>query len=101
MVSLGPPCSLREAAQRSLDAAGITWTEVFSGGGVAAVQAAVSAGLGIACLSVRNRPPGAALLGLDDGLPSLPSGAVVMLSRPADARVGGLLEAVAAAFRSG
>jgi hypothetical protein len=38
------PCSVRSMAVDTLDSAGIAWTEVFVGGGVSAIGAAVSAG---------------------------------------------------------
>jgi DNA-binding transcriptional LysR family regulator len=41
-------CGVRRIATEALDAAGIAWTEIFAGGGVAAVAAAVSAGVGVA-----------------------------------------------------
>ena len=100
LVSLAAPCSVRSIAARALDDAGIEWTEVFAGGGVAAVQAAVTAGLGVACLGLRNTPRGAVRLGRRDGLPSLPANEVVMLGREADPRMGGMFAAIAEAFRT-
>jgi hypothetical protein len=45
------------------DAAGGPWTEIFVGGGVAAVAAAVMAGLGVAALAPRMLPFGAVDVG--------------------------------------
>ena len=50
------PCSVRAMAIGALDAAGIPWTEVFVGGGIAAIGAAVSAGLAVAALARRVAP---------------------------------------------
>lgn len=44
-------CGVRAIAERPLDTAGISWVETFVGGGVSAVTAAVSAGLGVAALA--------------------------------------------------
>src|ERR1700744_347219 len=51
------PCSVRAMAVGALDAAGIAWTEVFVGGGLATIGAAVSAGVAIAALARRVAPP--------------------------------------------
>src|SRR3954468_17507336 len=51
LATLAEPCGVRALAQQLLDAAGVPWTEVFVGGGVAAVAAAVTAGLGVAALA--------------------------------------------------
>lgn len=80
LVTLGPPCGVRAAAIRHLDAARRPWREAFTGGSTVALLAAVRAGLGVA-------PMGAiASGGLDDagsrlGLPPLPASEVVMLAR--------------------
>ena len=42
----------------ALDEAGVAWTEVFVGGGVATIGAAVSAGLAVAALGIAWRPSG-------------------------------------------
>jgi hypothetical protein len=52
-----------------LDAAGVSWTDIFVGGGVAAVAAAVMAGLGVAALAPRMLPFGAVEVGSKLGLP--------------------------------
>jgi len=100
LVSLAAPCSVRSIATQALDETGIEWTEVFAGGGVAAVQAAVEAGLGIACLGLRNKPYGAVRLGRREGLPSLPANEVVMLDRDAGNGLGHTFDAIADAFRT-
>ena len=50
------PCGVRRQALDALKAAGIPWTEVFVGGDVATIGAAVSAGLATAALGRRVAP---------------------------------------------
>src|SRR5215831_20153542 len=52
LATLAEPCGVRVIAARLLDAAGVPWTEIFVGGGVAAVAAAV----GVAALAPRMLP---------------------------------------------
>ncbi len=95
LVTLGPPCGVRAAAIRQLDAAKLPWRESFIGGSCTALLAAVRAGLGIA-------PMGAiasgqmADVGARFGLPRLPSSEIVMFVRagsPAASAAAGALEA--------
>src|SRR5215207_3424302 len=53
VATMPEPCGVRVMAGQLLDAAGVPWAEVFVGGGVAAVAAAVMAGLGVAALAPR------------------------------------------------
>jgi len=94
------PCSVRAMATRSLDAAGISWTEVFVGGGVATIGAAVSAGLAVAALARRVAPVGTLDLGTRLGLPILPTLDVMLHSSLTDARARGALRTLGAAFRA-
>ena len=87
-------------AGRSLDAAGIAWAEVFVGGGVAAVAAAVMAGLGVAALAPRMLPLGAVDVGARLGLPALPRLPVLLHTRIQEGRPRDALAALSAAFRS-
>src|SRR4051812_24664435 len=48
IATMAEPCGVRAIAAQLLDVAGVSWTEVFVGGGVPAVAAAVMAGLGVA-----------------------------------------------------
>lgn len=73
LVSLGSPCSLRQMAINSLNAAKIPWQEVFIGSNVFAVKSAISAGLGIACLEHRTLPTDCEVMPENAGLPLLPS----------------------------
>ncbi|CAI8735130.1 LysR family transcriptional regulator [Pseudomonas chlororaphis] len=99
LATMAAPCGVRHIAVRVLDDAGIPWTEVFIGGGVMAVCAAVSAGLGVAALAHRVAPAGAIEVGERLGLPLLPVSEIVLLARPTDARSEETLRALSAAFR--
>ncbi|CAI8815951.1 Transcriptional regulator, LysR family [Pseudomonas chlororaphis] len=99
LATMAAPCGVRHIAVRVLDEAGIPWTEVFIGGGVMAVCAAVSAGLGVAALAHRVAPAGAIEVGERLGLPLLPVSEIVLLARPTDARSEETLRALSAAFR--
>jgi DNA-binding transcriptional LysR family regulator len=83
-----------------LDAAGMPWTEIFVGGGVAAVVAAVMAGLGVAALAPRMLPFGATDVGHKLGLPELPRLPVLLHSRAKEGRPRDALDALSVAFRS-
>jgi len=90
---------VRAMANQLLDAAGVPWTEIFVGGGVAAVAAAVVAGLGVAALAPRMLPLGAVDVGPKLRLPELPRLPVVLHSRVNDGRPREALAALSAAFR--
>jgi DNA-binding transcriptional LysR family regulator len=83
---LSPPCNVRDVALRTLTQAGIGWQEVFVGGGVAAVGAAVAAGLAVSPLARRVAPRGLIDVGPRLGLPLLPESRVTLHSRVRDAR---------------
>jgi DNA-binding transcriptional LysR family regulator len=95
------PCSVRAMAVSALDAAGIRWTEVFVGGGVATIGAAISAGLAIGALVRRVAPVGSVDLGPRLGLPKLPNCDVMLYSNLTDAGARGALRTLGAAFRAG
>lgn len=100
LATLAEPCGVRALAAQHLDAAGISWTEVFVGGGVAAVAAAVMAGLGVAALAPRMLPLGAVDVGSRLALPQLPRLPVLLHSRVREGRARDALAALSAAFRS-
>lgn len=100
VATMPEPCGVRAMAGRLLDEAGVPWTEVFVGGGVAAVSAAVMAGLGIAALARRMLPFGAVDVGPKLGLPDLPRLPVLLHTRVKDSRPRDALAALSAAFRS-
>ncbi|RUQ45145.1 LysR family transcriptional regulator, partial [Corynebacterium pseudodiphtheriticum] len=99
IATLAAPCGVRQLATRALDDARIDWTEVFVGGGVLAVGAAVSAGLGVAALAHRVAPAGAVEVGEQYGLPALPVSEVKLHSRINDERSRDTLRALSATFR--
>jgi DNA-binding transcriptional LysR family regulator len=90
LATMAEPCGVRALAGQLLDEAGVPWTEIFEGGGVAA---AVMAGLGVAALAPRMLPFGAIDVGPKLGLPDLPRLPVLLHSRvtellPADYELG-------------
>jgi DNA-binding transcriptional LysR family regulator len=100
LVTLAEPCGVRAMAEQLLNAAGVPWTEIFVGGGVAAVAAAVMAGLGVAALAPRMLPFGAVDVGPRLALPDLPRLPVLLHTRVKDGRPRDALAALSAAFRS-
>ncbi|HWE79564.1 MAG TPA: LysR family transcriptional regulator [Pseudolabrys sp.] len=99
LAMLAAPCSVRAQSIRSLDKAGVAWIEAFTGGGIAAVVAAVMAGLAVAPLAARVAPAGTLDVGPALGLPSLGRSAVALYSRVSDARARAALRVLAATFR--
>lgn len=100
VATMPEPCGVRIMAGQLLDRAGVRWTEIFVGGGVAAVSAAVAAGLGISALSPRMVPFGAVDVGPRLGLPELPRLPIILHSRTKDTKSLGALAALSAAFKS-
>ncbi|CEJ14798.1 Hydrogen peroxide-inducible genes activator [bacterium YEK0313] len=93
-------CSVRGMAVGALDGAGIAWTEVFVGGGILTIGAAVAAGLAIAALGRRVAPAGAVDRGPELGLPPLPTRSVVLHTSLTDARARRALRNLSAAVRA-
>jgi len=100
LATLAPPCGVHALASRALDSAKIKWVETFVGGGIAAVAAAVTAGLGVAPLAARLAPAGSVDIGTSAGLPKLPRSDVMLHSRVSDPQLAGAVRALAAAFKS-
>jgi DNA-binding transcriptional LysR family regulator len=100
LATMAEPCGVRAMAGQLLDAAGVPWTEIFVGGGVATVAAAVMAGLGVAALAPRMLPFGAIDVGPRIGLPDLPRLPVLLHTRVKKGRQRDALTALSAAFRS-
>jgi DNA-binding transcriptional LysR family regulator len=94
------PCSVRSMAIAALESAGIAWTEVFVGGGVTTIGAAISAGIAVAALGRRVAPPGTIDIGPHLGLPPLPVREVVLYANLADSRSRQSLRTLAAAIRA-
>lgn len=99
LASLATSCGVRNIATRALDAAGMNWVEVFLGGGMAAVTAAVTAGLAVGALAHRVAPIGVIEASEKLGLPPLPSSNIVLHSNLSDPRSRGALRTLSAAFR--
>lgn len=100
VATMAEPCGVRMLSSQRLDEAGVSWAEIFVGGGVAAVAAAVMAGLGVAALAPRMLPFGAVDVGPRLGLPELPRLPVLLHTRVKDGRPRAALDALSAAFRS-
>jgi DNA-binding transcriptional LysR family regulator len=94
------PCSVRSMAIAALNESAIAWTEVFVGGGVATIGAAISAGLAVAALGRRVAPPGTIDVGPRLGLPKLPTREVMLHARPGDPQARRSLKTLCAAIRS-
>lgn len=99
LATLTEPCGVRALAIRMLDGAGLPWREAFVGGGVAALGAALVAGLAVSVLALRVAPPGIIDVTEAFQLPRLPISRVVLHSRVTDARLSAALRRLAEAFR--
>ncbi|USG60226.1 LysR substrate-binding domain-containing protein [Sneathiella marina] len=99
VATMPEPCGVRRLAEKYLDEAGIPWTEVFVGGGVMAVSAAVMAKLGVAALARRMLPLGANDVGIRLGLPELPSLPILLHTRVRDGRSHTALSELSVAFK--
>ncbi|CAH1650350.1 LysR family transcriptional regulator [Hyphomicrobiales bacterium] len=99
VISLVAECRLRQHAVNTLNRHAIDWREAFIGGGMAAVQAALTGGLGVAALATRVAPPGAVDIGAAWGLPALGRSHIVLRSNAATARGRAFVRELAAAFR--
>jgi len=95
------PCSVRRMAVDALSLAGVAWSEVFVGGGVATTGAAAAAGLAVAVLARRVAPAGTVDVGPRLGLPPLPSRELVLHTSATDAAARHALRKLADALRSG
>jgi hypothetical protein len=82
---MSAPRGVRANALKALDGAGIAWTEVFVGGGIGTVGAAVLAGLAVAPMTRRDCPPPAVDVGNRFGLPALAPLDIAMYTRLRDA----------------
>ena len=94
------PCSVRSMAIDALDQASVPWTEVFVGGGVTTIGAAVSAGLAVAALGRRVAPAGTIDIGPQLRLPALPHRDVVIYASATDAQAKSALRTLGAAIHS-
>lgn len=94
------PCSVRAMAIDALDRAGIRWSEVFVGGGVQTIGAAVNAGLAVAALARRVAPQGSLDVGRRLGLPRLPAREVLLLTGPVNATTRQAIKSLGGSFRA-
>jgi len=100
LVLLSPPCAIRDAALTALARHDVSWREAFVGTGVAAIQAAVVAGFGIACLEARNLPPDCVTKGAWlKRLPALPSTRVVIRTREGTEADAAIVRMIAGALK--
>jgi DNA-binding transcriptional LysR family regulator len=100
VATMPEPCGIRSLAGDLLDAAGISWTEIFVGGGVMAVAAAVTAKLGVAALARRMLPLGVVDAGPRLGLPTLPIMPIVLHARVSNDKEAEAVSVLSAAFAS-
>jgi DNA-binding transcriptional LysR family regulator len=96
---LAPPCGVRAAAERALEAAGRPWREAYRGGSCAMLLAGAQAGLGLAPMG-RVSAGGAPDLGPALGLPPLPASEIVLLGRSGTPEAGAVLRTLAAGIRA-
>lgn len=96
LAMLAGPCGVRSVALQALDRAQIAWQETFVGGGIAAVGAAVAAGLAVSALAKRVAPAGIVEIGAAAGLPPLPRSQIVLHSRVREPRARSALRILAA-----
>lgn len=101
LANLEAPCGMRSAAMTALDQKLIPWREVFIGGGVSAVSAAVTSGFAVAALARRVAPIGAISVSERFGLPPLPRSETVLYEAARDARSRRAIATLAALFRHG
>lgn len=101
IATLAEPCGVRVLSGALLDNAGIDWAEVFVGGGVTAISAAVMAGVGIAALAPRMLPLGVVNVGEKLALPALPRLPIVLYSRIKTAPGQRMVHALCAMFKAG
>jgi DNA-binding transcriptional LysR family regulator len=78
MALLPPGCGVRSLALAALDKQRRPWRSVYCGPSVFGLQAAVAAGLGVACLTRSAIREDFALLGAREGLPALPDSEIVL-----------------------
>ncbi|MFZ5674800.1 MAG: LysR family transcriptional regulator [Pseudomonadota bacterium] len=99
LLALAAPCGIRAAAVKALEKKRVPWVESFTGGGVMAVAAAASAGLGVAALGRTLAPPGTRDVTQRFGLPPLPASAILLRSHVSDPRLARPLREFAAAVK--
>lgn len=99
IVTLSPSCHIRDASLKALDIAGIPRREVFMGGGIGILRAAVTAGLGLTCLGSQNQPDRSRDVSEEYGLPLPPHSAYTLLLRAGIPLTKAQTTALVAAFK--
>jgi DNA-binding transcriptional LysR family regulator len=90
LLVLPETCALRQFVERLLSRRGIPYSVAHVASGVAGLQLAVAAGLGVACLNESSLAPGIARLRAP-GLPALPTVEFRLLpARPGESEFVGL-----------
>lgn len=82
LVLLEDPNPYRDMAIESLDAAGIPWRISYVASTLAAVRAAVKAGLGVTARPVEMMSPELRVMGTAEGLPALPDTEYLLCRNP-------------------
>lgn len=100
VATMPEPCGVKALASKLLDEADIPWKEVFVGGGVAAVSAAVTAKLGVAAMARRMLPFGTIEVGPKLGLPDLPRLPIVLHSHIRSGKRMKVIKELSSAFKS-
>ena len=81
LVALRGACRIKERGIEALDKMRIPWRLAFVAGSVSALQAAISAGLGIGLLGARHAPADATIVTGLSGLPDIGSSRVALYGR--------------------
>ena len=71
LVAYPEGCTYRARMTQALSKAGVPWRIACTSPSIAALQAAVCAGIGVTVLSLHTIPPGLVVLGPEVGLPGL------------------------------
>lgn len=100
LATFSTTCRIRDITLNRLDEVGIPWAEVFIGGGIHAVGAAVSAGLAVSALLYRTAPPNTVEVSARFKLPALPLAQVVLHSRLKQRRTQEVLRTLVAALKA-
>ncbi len=96
LVSLSEACAYRAQAVALLDGVGRSWRSSYSAAGVAGMQAAVNAGLGVAALPLSCVQRSMRILGAQEGLPTLPDSEMLLYDNSAilDSTASRLVEVI-------
>ncbi|MCG3462549.1 LysR family transcriptional regulator [Xenorhabdus bovienii] len=99
LANLTPHCEEYDLTTKLLDQASIRWTEVFIGGGIQAVTAAISAGIALGIFPHRLAPAGLINVGATFGLPNIPPSSLIMHSPFSDKKTREVLSIITRTFQ--